>query len=260
MSGGSDPTPEEAACPLHPGPLPACRCPLCLTRIPDELPGLGLSEGGDLGGPGMAAGLLEAPEGHALAVDDAVRQRLRQALLVFLQGRAVLGPPDPCTVPQRSPRSGVVEPGQLRTARGCWGWQHPHHRQPSCQERSRQGTPSMVPPRGWLCEEETGMARGRKGCSPSLVMSLQSLPLPLALGCHHNPQLCPGAQRSQTVPSPGHPPSPFASPPLPLPRYHRQTHRAPRRLARPACPPAARSSSPSAGSCVSAPAGLWMER
>lgn len=40
----------------------------------------------------MAAGLLEAPEGHTLAVDDTVRQCLRQVLLVLLQGRAVLGP------------------------------------------------------------------------------------------------------------------------------------------------------------------------
>lgn len=78
-------------CRLHPGLVPWCRCPFRLTCIPYELPGLGFGKGGDLRGPGMAAGLLEAPEGHTLAVDDTVRQRLCQALLVLLQGRAVLG-------------------------------------------------------------------------------------------------------------------------------------------------------------------------
>jgi len=92
LPGGSSPTPEEASCPLPRGLVPWCCWPLRLTCVPDELSGLGLSEGGDLGGPGMAAGLLEAPEGHILAVDDTVGQRLCQALLVLLQGRSRLGP------------------------------------------------------------------------------------------------------------------------------------------------------------------------
>lgn len=92
MSGGFGTTREEAIGPLYSVPVTRCHCPLHLTFIPDEFPGLGFREGGDLRGPGMAAGLLEAPEGHILAVDDTVRQCLCQALLVLLQGRAMLGP------------------------------------------------------------------------------------------------------------------------------------------------------------------------
>lgn len=144
----------------------------------------------------MAACLLEAPEGHALAVDDAVGQRLGQALLVLLPGRAPSGPPAP-------------------------------------RERSRQGVPITVVPKGdW---------RGPETSPPSLPGGV--------------PQPCPGAQRHQ-VPIPGHPPSSSSSPPLPPPRCHHRTRRVPRPPARPARPPAARSSSPSAGSCASAPAGV----
>lgn len=92
MSGGFGATREEAIGPLYSVPVTRCHCPLHLTFISDEFPGLGFREGGDLRGPGMAAGLLEAPEGHILAVDDTVGQCLCQALLVLLQGRAMLGP------------------------------------------------------------------------------------------------------------------------------------------------------------------------
>lgn len=97
---------------------PGATVPPYLTFIPDELPGLGFREGGDLRGPGMAAGLLEALEGHILAVDDAVGQCLCQGLLVLLQGRAMLGPTDGSPTCQHSPRPGAAEPGQVRTARG----------------------------------------------------------------------------------------------------------------------------------------------
>lgn len=62
------------------------------------------------------------------------------------------------------------------------------------------------------------------------------------------------------VPIPGHPPSSSASPPLPLPHCHHQTHRVPHPLAHPVCPPADQSSSPSARSCASAPVGSGIQR
>lgn len=103
----------------------------------------------------MAACLLEAPEGHALAVDDAVGQRLGQALLVLLPGRAPSGPPAP-------------------------------------RERSRQGVPiTVVPKGGWRGPETSppsflvvshSRVRGLSATrSPSRATHLHPPPLLLCL-------------------------------------------------------------------------------
>lgn len=59
--------------------------PQFLTIIPDELAGLGFSEGGHLIRLVVATRMLEAAEGHTLAVDDTVRKLLGERHLGFLQ-------------------------------------------------------------------------------------------------------------------------------------------------------------------------------
>lgn len=177
--------------------------------------------------------------------------------LSFCKAEPCWVPPDGSTTHQHSARPGAVEPGQTRAARGVLvGGSIPTMSSLPARNRASGGPP--------ICchhnKEGTGMARGRKGCPPCLVMSLQSLSLHYAVGCHHSSYLCPGTQRSQLVPSPGHLPSPSASPPLPLPHCHHQTRRAPHPLAHPGCPPAAQSSCPSARSCASAPVGSGTEK